>query len=295
MFRNDKKTQKGAAAKAAPGQAPKEGEVKVPIETDDATADVADGTAQQAKPAADQKDQELSPEEEQRLTEEAIRRGEEAADDDLKADAERLRAERDELQKKYDSVADDIAAAKKEAAEAVDRLTRTTAEWQNFRRRTAQERERERERAAEKLVLSLLPVIDDMERAIDHANSTAGDNEQLKQFVEGIDQVHAKMVSTLQKQGVEVIDPAGQPFDPNAHQAVGRTENKDVYDETVDQVYQKGYRMGGKVIRSAMVTVTYGGPKRPAPEAKDKADAKSSDDGGAPQKDAGSANSTDAQ
>ncbi|MGN0076270.1 MAG: nucleotide exchange factor GrpE [Parafannyhessea sp.] len=288
MFGKDNK--KGAA-QAAPGKAPEEGEVKVPIETDDATASVDDATKADAKSDA----QELSPEEEQRLTDEAIRRGEQAAADDLKADADKLRAERDELQKKYDSVADDIAAAKKEAAEAVDRLTRTTAEWQNFRRRTAQERERERERATEKLVSSLLPVIDDMERAIDHAGKTAGDNEQLKQFVEGIDQVHTKMVSILQKEGVEVIDPAGQPFDPMAHQAVGRTENKDVYDETVDQVYQKGYRMGGKVIRSAMVTVSYGGPKRPAQEAKDDGSSKSSNGSGAPNKDAGSANKADAQ
>ena len=67
-----------------------------------------------------------------------------------------------------------------------------------------------------------------------------------------------------EKQGVEVIDPAGQPFDPQDHQAVGRVENADEYDETVADVYQKGYRLGGKVVRPAMVTVTYGGAKRPA-------------------------------
>lgn len=292
MFGNDKK-KKGAAAEAAPGSTPEEGDVKVPIESDDTTAS-ADATASNSAQETPSQGQDLSPEEEQRLVDEAIKRGEQAAEEDFKADATKLRAERDELQKKLDSVSDDIAAAKKEAAEAVDRLTRTTAEWQNFRRRTAQERERERARAAEKLVMSLLPCIDDMERAIDHANKTAGDNEQLKQFVEGIDQVHTKMVAALQKEGVEVIDPAGEPFDPMAHQAVGRSENKDVYDETVDQVYQKGYRMGDKVIRSAMVTVTYGGPKRPADDASGNG-ASGGADGGASKQDAGSAQAADGQ
>ena len=85
--------------------------------------------------------------------------------------------------------------------------------------------------------------------------------------------VHTKMVDVLVKQGVEVIDPAGEAFDPLSHQAVGRVENPKVFDETVADVYQKGYRMGGKVVRPAMVTVAYGGEKRPAPDE----DAKSAD------------------
>ena len=89
------------------------------------------------------------------------------------------------------------------------------------------------------------------------------------------------MVGVLSKEGVEEINPAGEPFNPLEHQAVGRREDKDAYDETVDQVYQKGYRMGKKVIRTAMVTVTYGGPKRPADAAADKgSDAKDGGDKG---------------
>ena len=165
----------------------------------------------------------------------------------------------------------------KQAADATDRLVRLQADWDNYRRRTASERLAEKERAAEKLVLALLPVIDDMERAIEHSGSVEGDD-QLKQFVDGIDAVHTKMVGVLAKEGVEVIDPAGEPFEPLAHQAVGRVEDKDAYDETVRDVYQKGYKMGDKVIRTAMVTVTYGGPKRPAPEPEPEDDA-AGDDG----------------
>ena len=82
----------------------------------------------------------------------------------------------------------------------------------------------------------------------------------------------------LEKQGVEVIDPAGEAFNPMDHQAVGRVENPDVYDETVADVYQKGYRLGGKVVRPAMVTVSYGGAKRPAePEGEAPGDGKAAE------------------
>ena len=149
------------------------------------------------------------------------------------------------------------------AKEAQDKYLRLQAEWQNFRKRTEQERTNERARANERLVEKLLPVLDDMERAIEHAKNTAGEDANLAQFADGIQAVHTKMLGVLGGEGVEVIDPAGEPFDPLTHQAVGREENADVYEDTVSQVYQKGYRMGGKVIRSAMVTVTYGGKKRP--------------------------------
>ena len=240
--------------------------MKVPIEVDDSKDKAAEAEPETENAAvAEEAEHELDPEEERARVEAAIRAGEEAAEKELASDAGKLRAERDELAKKLADVDDAIAAAKKEASDATERLVRLQADWDNYRRRTAAERLVEKERAAEKLVLALLPVIDDMERAIEHAGATEGD-EQLKQFVGGIDAVHTKMVDVLAKEGVEVIDPAGEPFEPLQHQAVGRVEDKEAYDETVAQVYQKGYKMGDKVIRTAMVTVTFGGPKRPALE-----------------------------
>lgn len=210
---------------------------------------------------------ELDELDEEAMVEAAIRAGEQAAEEELAAQEDdeqsRIRAERDELYERLEEATEQVDEAKKEAQEAVDRLARLQADWENFRRRTAQEREVERERAAENLVMSLLPVLDDMERAASHAKQTGGENEQLIQFVDGVTQIHDKMVGSLAKIGVEVIDPAGEAFEPLSHQAVGREENSDVYDETVAQVYQRGYRMGGKVIRPAMVTVAFGGPKRP--------------------------------
>lgn len=230
--------------------------MKVPVEIED------------EKDEKVEKDEAMDPEEERARVEAAIRAGEEAAEQELAADAGKLREERDELQKKLADVEDQIEAAKTEASEAKDRMLRLQADWENYRRRTAAERLAEKERAAEGLVTNLLPVIDDIERAIEHAGATE-DDAQLKQFVDGVSAVHAKMLAVLSKEGVEPIDPAGEPFDPLAHQAVGRVEDAEAYDETVAQVYQKGYRMGERVIRTAMVTVTYGGPKRPEEQADD--------------------------
>lgn len=255
--------------------------MKVPIEVEDERDDEATAVEPDEVEAqeganepevsddaeATDKSDELSPEEERARVEAAIRAGEEAAEKELAADAGKIRAERDELQKKLTAVEDQIEGAKKEAADAKDRLVRLQADWDNYRRRTAAERVAERERAAEKLVCDLLPVIDDLERALDHAGATESADTQMQQFVEGVSAVHAKMLAVLAKEGVEPIDPTGQPFEPLSHQAVGRVEDTDAYDETVAQVYQKGYKMGDKVIRTAMVTVTYGGPKRPAGEA----------------------------
>lgn len=209
---------------------------------------------------------------EEEMIAEAIRRGEETAEAEIAADAQRAAQERDRLQNELDSVSDKIEAAKQQAAEANDRFLRLQADWDNYRRRTAQERLDERQRATEKLVVDLLPVIDDLERAIEHADNLT--DPAAKQFVEGVSAVCNKLVSVLNKEGVEVVNPVGEAFDPLSHQAVSQIEDTEAYDETVAQVYQKGYRMGGKDIRTAMVVVTHGGPKRPAePEAADGAGA----------------------
>ena len=286
------KDTRGAAHAAAHQEDPKEGDVKVPIEVEDEQDEAAvDATVSQADEGATDgskaglgdaaeaagqdvavaekagaEDAHASDEDERARVEAAIRAGEQAAERDFKSDVERLRQERDKLKGKLDSMARGIVSARQKAADAAARLVRLQADWENFRRRTAQERLAEKDRAAEKLVLSLLPVLDDMERACKHAAESNSDDVAVMQFVEGVEAIHDKMYAALNREGVEVIDPVNEAFDPMVHQAVGREENHDVFDETVAQVYQKGYRMGDKIIRSAMVTVSFGGPKRPAPE-----------------------------
>lgn len=153
-----------------------------------------------------------------------------------------------------------VAAAKAEAADWQDKYVRLHAEWDTYRRRTNEQRAQEKARATEKLVESLLPVLDDFERTIDYAKNNGEEG-----LLGGVEAVHSKLVDTLKKDGVEVIDPAGEAFDALEAQAVSTVEDASVPDETVAQVYQLGYRMGEKVLRPAMVTVTTGGPKREKP------------------------------
>lgn len=137
------------------------------------------------------------------------------------------------------------------------------AEWDTYRRRTAEQREAEKETASEGLVTDLIPLLDDFERSISFAteNGEAG-------LLDGVKAVHSKLIATLEKNGTEVINPEeGEAFDALAHQAVATVENKQMFDESIASVMQKGYKMGNKVIRPAMVSVTTGGEKRPASEA----------------------------
>ena len=157
-----------------------------------------------------------------------------------------------------------VEKAQAEAKDWQDKYLRLHAEWDTYRRRTAEQREQERLRAGEKLVEKLLPVIDDFERTIDYAekNGEAG-------LIDGVKAVHSKFVNVLETGGVQVINPAGQAFDALECQAVATVDDASVPDETGHEGYQKGYKMGTKVLRAAMVTVTTGGPKRPKPESED--------------------------
>ncbi len=161
-------------------------------------------------------------------------------------------------------VEDSIEAAKKEAAAWQDKYLRLHAEWDTYRRRMNEQREEEKARAAEKLVEGLIPVIDDFERSIDYAEKNGETG-----LLGGVQAVHTKMLEVLTKHGVEMIDPKGEAFNALEALAVATVDDPSVPDETVAEVYQKGYRMGNKVIRSAMVTVTQGGPKREVEEESD--------------------------
>ena len=116
----------------------------------------------------------------------------------------------------------------------------------------------ERERATEKLVTALLPVIDDIERAIDHARSQEL-SDDFKQFVDGVDAVHAKLLDVFAHEGVEPIDPKGEAFDPHQHQAIAMVPAPEgVASGTVVEVFQRGWVIADRVLRPAMVSVAQG-------------------------------------
>ncbi|NTW28505.1 MAG: nucleotide exchange factor GrpE [Coriobacteriia bacterium] len=163
-----------------------------------------------------------------------------------------------EFEFRGDVVQAELDAARAEAEELRDRVLRSQAEFENFRKRTAREREEERKRAAQRVISELFPAIDNLERAIEHT-TVGGD---LKHLLKGVESVHSQILSILSKEGVEVIDPFAQPFDPMKHQAISQHEDLEVPEGTVVEVFQKGYSMGGIVIRPAMVVVSAGGPPR---------------------------------
>ena len=211
--------------------------------------------------AEEEKNENLAPDEAEAEAAAAADQAAGAETPDAQEIEDAIGAEADEAVAGVADESEELAKAKEEVADWQNKYLRLHAEWDTYRRRTNEQREVEKARANEKLVNSLLPVLDDFERTIDYAEKNGTEN-----LLGGVEAVYAKLVNTLQADGVEVIDPAGEPFDALQHQAVATVPDQEAYDETVAAVYQKGYKMGGKVIRSAMVTVTTGGPKRPAEE-----------------------------
>ena len=229
-------------------------EMTIEIEDGDAEAKKAEQTAEQTKAAEAEQEQGDAPATEEAADDKAQAGSEEPAE----AEAEPAASEEDAAAK----LQEELAKAQADAKEWQDKFMRLHAEWDTYRRRTAEQREAEKARASEKLVTGLLPVIDDFERTIAYAT----DNGETG-LLDGVRAVHTKLVDVLVKDGVEVIDPAGEAFDALQHQAVATVPDDEAFDETVHEVYQKGYKLGEKVLRPAMVTVTTGGPKRPKEEA----------------------------
>lgn len=191
-----------------------------------------------------------------------------------------LDSEETNIEEKNDKKSDtDSDALMKQAAEQLEKLQgevkewkdnylRLHAEWDTYRRRSAEQREAEKATAGEALVTDILPVLDDFERSISFAEENGE-----KGLLDGVKAVHSKLMATLEKNGTEVINPEeGEVFDALQHQAVATVENKQMFDESIASVMQKGYKMGNKVIRPAMVSVTTGGEKRPSTEEEDSED-----------------------
>ncbi len=129
-----------------------------------------------------------------------------------------------------------------------DQLLRKIAEFDNYRKRTTKEKEEIGLTAKVKCIADLLPVLDTLERALGIGCSD-------EEFLRGVKLTYDNMNSILTKMGVEEIKAEGEPFNPELHYAVSRVENPDLGENVVATVMQKGYTMGGKVIRHAMVAV----------------------------------------
>lgn len=143
-----------------------------------------------------------------------------------------------------------LAAAYESAKE---QSLRSQAEAQNARRRAEQDVEKAHKYGLEKIVNDLLPVVDNLERALASIDPA---NETLTAFAEGIQLTHKSFVDALARHQVAVVSPEGEPFDPNLHQAVSAVPNPDVEPNTVLNCFQKGYTLHGRLVRPAMVVVS---------------------------------------
>jgi molecular chaperone GrpE len=135
-----------------------------------------------------------------------------------------------------------------ERAELWDRFLRKQAEFENFRRRMGREREEIVQFAAMETIRSLLPVLDDFERAL--KAPAEGDD-----YRKGIELIYKRLYDTLAAAGVAPIEAAGKKFDPHAHQAVDTVKSEEHEDHTVIEEYQRGYEFKGRLLRPAMVKV----------------------------------------
>ena len=146
-------------------------------------------------------------------------------------------------------VEDKAAALEAELKEKSDRILRLQADFENFRRRTAKEKEELAAVITQNILGDLLPLLDNFERAM-AVEQTDGEA-----FQKGVEMIFTQLREVLNKHGLQSIEAEGQTFDPNFHQAVMRVEDSDAPDGTITQVLQKGYQAKGRVIRPAMVQV----------------------------------------
>ena len=156
-----------------------------------------------------------------------------------------------------------------ENEELKDRSLRLAAEMENLRRRTARDMVDARTYAVTNFARDMLTVSDNLRRALEAVPAEARETADagFKALIDGVDITERSMLSTLERHGVRRLEPQGEKFDPNFHQAMFEVPNPDVPNGTVVQVVQGGYSIGERVLRPAMVGVAKGGPKAAAPDA----------------------------
>ena len=153
-----------------------------------------------------------------------------------------------------DAAVAEPAAASQPADEYRDRYVRTLADFENFRKRTEREKQDFRRYAVTDVLRDILPVLDNFDRALDHAEE--GDD-----FHKGVLLIYKQLFDVLQRNGLTTIEEANVRFDPNIHEAVVREENDSVPSHTVVAVLQKGYFLHDRLLRPALVKVAVGGPE----------------------------------
>ena len=147
----------------------------------------------------------------------------------------------------------EVSRLQKEIAEANDRLLRLQADFDNFRKRAQRERMEALQYGPQNLVKDLLSVVDNLERAIDHARQSEGGD--LQSFLQGVELVQREFLGALGNHGVTEIEASGEPFDPALHEAMAQVPVADAAPNTVVDVLQKGYQLRDRLVRASRVVV----------------------------------------
>ena len=198
----------------------------------------------------------------------AVETAEVAADGD--APAENDDAPKSDESEEIDALRDALSEAqaaledsRAEAGSLKDQALRAVAEADNVRKRADRSIENAHKYALERFVNDLLPAVDSFERAVDAtADLKASAGEAVSAMAEGMNLSLKLLMEAMQRQGIEVVDPIGAPFDPNLHEAMSMIENPAAEPGSVVEVFQKGYTVNGRLVRAARVIVA----KEPAPQ-----------------------------
>ncbi|MFC3676355.1 nucleotide exchange factor GrpE [Ferrovibrio xuzhouensis] len=153
-----------------------------------------------------------------------------------------------------------LAAAQAEIAELKDRILRTAAEGENLRKRLEREKEDAAKYASGKFARDILTVADNLRRALDNAPKHAEGSPEAA-VISGVEATERELLSVFERHGIARVEPKGQKFDPNLHQAMFEIEDPTVPSGTVVQVVAAGYVQHGRLLRAAMVGVSKGGPQ----------------------------------
>jgi molecular chaperone GrpE len=156
-----------------------------------------------------------------------------------------------------------IEALNAENSQLKDRVLRTLAEMENLRRRTEREINDAKTYGVSSFARDMLTVVDNLARALEHlpVEARASADPAIRSVIEGVELTARDLEAVLGRHGVKKLDPKGQKFDPNFHQAIFEAPNETVPAGTVSQVVQSGWTIGDRVLRPAMVGVSKGGPK----------------------------------
>ena len=189
---------------------------------------------------------------EEQVAEEAVKQEHETVEEFV-VNEENITTSADEAEAGDSKLHQQVKALTEQLAQAKDQTLRAHAEMQNIKRRAQQDVEKAHKFALEKFVDSLIPVVDSLEKGIESAEQAEGSHEAI---IEGMNLTLKQFLSSLEKAGVKQVNPEGQPFDPNFHQAMSMVPNPDMEANTVMSVFQKGYTLNERLVRPAMVVVS---------------------------------------